>query len=209
MPLGVTYSADWLEWSGLPTALNELRQGGWSVFKKIVELDCRTNRRPDTVEITVGELSERVGFTVEKTEKIILALRKRKYLRCYLPDHAEEPALFEIRTPVRTPIAAEEVPARVSDPLLRDPSNYRYAWELEDAEPDIIKVQEVADLYMNHMSQKMNSFILEQIEITARRFELEKIRRTIERAARHEIRAMGWVLKELIREQKKADAKAK
>jgi hypothetical protein len=57
------------------------------------------------------------------------------------------------------------------------------------------------------MSQKVNSFILEQIEIVAGRFETEAIQRTIDRAANHDIRSFGWVLKELIREQGKKAGK--
>ncbi len=49
----------------------------------------------------------------------------------------------------------------------------------------------------------MNSVILEQIEIAARRFQAEELRLAIDRAARHEIRSMTWVLKELIRDHQK------
>ena len=46
----------------------------------------------------------------------------------------------------------------------------------------------------------MNSFIVEQIEILAQRFPFDAIQRTIERAARYELRNIGWVAKELIRD---------
>ena len=199
---------EWLEWSGLPGRLNELRTGGWLVFKKLVELDCRAHRQPGTVEVSLVELGQRCGLSPEKAGRIIEVLRRRKYLRCYVPDHPEEEGLFEIRTPINTPVAPEEVARRVTDPHLRDAAGYRYAHPAEQIPLDEKKVQETVDCYLNTLSQKMNSFILDQIEIAARRFPLEAIRHTIERADRHNIRSMGWVLQQLIRDEvKKKKAK--
>lgn len=201
--------AEWLEWSGLPLELNKVRSGGWTVFKKIVDLDCRAHRCPGTIEISFEMLGDRCGFEPDTTLKIVEALRKKKYLRCYLPDNFEEPALLEIRTPLKTPRSPEEVARRVDDPHLRDVSRYRYASEEPERSADEAKIQEVVDLYFNHLSQKMNSFIVEQIEIVARRFEIDEIRHTMERAARHDLRSIGWVLKELIRDHAKKEKESR
>jgi hypothetical protein len=193
----------WLEWSGLPAALNAVRANAWLVFRTIVEIDCGASRRPATIEIPLAELAERCGLDAAVVAKAVDALRKKKYLRCFLPEHPEESALLEIRVPIATPLSPEEVARRIPDPVHRDPAQYRYAHEPDAPPADAAKVQEVVDLYLNRISQKMNSFILEQIEIVAGRFEMEDIQRTIDRAARHEIRHFGWVLKELVREQGK------
>lgn len=195
--------AEWLEWSGLPAELNKIRAGGWVVFKKLVEIDCRANEFPGDIEVSLMELGERCGLEAEVAGKIIEALRKKKYLRCYLPDTADEAALIEIKLPVATPLKPAEVARRIRDPHLRDASAYRYAESRAELSTDIQKIQLVIDLYLNHLSQKMNAFILEQIEIVARRFEIEPIREMIERAEKHNMRNIGWVLKELIREQSK------
>jgi hypothetical protein len=203
--------AEWLEWSGLPLELNKVRQGGWPVFQKLVELDCQAHAFPGTVEISLAELGERCGYPTETLEKIIEALRKKKYLRCFIPDNTDEKGLFEIRVPLKTPLTPEAVAERIPNPRLHQPSDYRYltAHREEDEVQTVSKVQEVVDLYFNHLSQKMNAYILEQIEIAARRFSMESIRLTIERAERHEIRTMGWVLKELIRDHTKQQKKKK
>ena len=108
--------AEWLEWSGLPAALNAARANGWLVFKKLVDLDCRAARRPGIVEISIGELAERCGLTPETTEKVIEALRKKKYLRCFVPEHPEETALIDVPagTPLKTLIPGIEVLGVVS-----------------------------------------------------------------------------------------------
>lgn len=195
---------EWLEWSGLPAELNKVKSGAWPVFKKLVELDVRAHRVPGTVEVSLGELGERCGLPAESVAKVVEALRRKQYIRCFIPDSEEEEGLFEIRLPLRTPLPAEEVAQRIPDPHLRDSSAYRYTRENSEETVNEKKVQEAVDLYFNLLSGKMNTFILDQIEIAASRFALDEIRLTMERAARHNVRDMGWVIKELIRDHTKA-----
>lgn len=197
-------TARWLEFSGLPAQLNGVRQYGWPVFRFLVELDCRANRNPDAVEISLGEMGERLGLDWEKVAKIIEALQKKKVLAAFVPDNPEEAGLFQVRTPLKTPREAEEVARETRDPALRDPTAYRYVKEEQDREAVERKTQRVIDLYLNKLSQKLNSFIVDEIEILAQRFPLEAIERTIDRAARHDIRSIGWVARELIRDTTKS-----
>jgi hypothetical protein len=67
-------------------------------------------------------------------------------------------------------------------------------------------VQRIIDHYLNVLSQKMNSFIVDEIEVLAERFTLEAIERTIDRGAKHEIQSIGWVARELIRDAKRPPA---
>ncbi len=200
---GARASADWLELSGLPEQLNAVRANGWLVFKTIVELDCRLNRQPDAVEISLDELGARCGLDWEKTAKVVLALQKKKYLACFVPDNPDEEGLFQVRVPVRTPRSADEVAMTATDPYLRDATTFRYVAKPVESSEQTEKVQKVLDLYLNQLSQKVNSFIVDQVEVIAQRFPIEAIERTIERAARHEIRSIGWVAKELIRDAAK------
>lgn len=197
-------TARWLEISGLPAQLNGYRQYGWPVFRFLVELDCHANRKPDAVEISLGEMAERLGLEWEKIAKIIEILQKKKVLAAFLPDNPDEPGLYQIRTPLKTPRPPEVVARETRDPALRDPTSYRYLKEEEDREAADRKTQRVVDLYLNKLSQKLNSFIVDEIEILAQRFPLDAIERTIDRAARHDIRSIGWVARELIRDTSKS-----
>jgi DNA-binding Lrp family transcriptional regulator len=196
----------WLEWSGLPKALNRARANGWLVFKTLAEMDCRANARPGAIEISMNDLAERCGLEADAALKIVEALRKKKLLRCYLPDHFDEEALIEIVVPLATPIPSDEVARRAEEPALRDARAHRYARPAQAPPPDAAKIQAVVDLYLNRVSQKMNAFILEHLQMIAERFDMEAIERTIERAAKHEVRSIGWVFKELIRERGQARA---
>ncbi len=196
-------TARWLEFSGLPAQLNGFRQYGWSVFRMLVELDCRANRTPDAVEISLGELAERLGLDWEKVGKIVEMLQKKKVVAAFLPDNPDEPGLFQVRTPLTVPKPAEDIAREARDPSLRDPTAFRYVKSEEDRGVIERKTQRIIDLYLNKLSQKLNSFIVDEIEILAQRFPLEAIELTIDRAAKHEIRSIGWVARELIRDTSK------
>lgn len=196
-------SAQWLELSGLPAELNKVRANGWLVFKTLVEMDCRAHRQPEAVEASLEELARRCGLDWERVGKILEALCKKKALACFVPDNPDEEGLYQIRVPVKTPKSAEETALEATDPQLRDASLFRYVDEEEDSDEMMKKTQKIVDVYLNKLSHKVNSFIVGEIEILARRFPMDKIELTMDRAARHEIRSIGWVVKELIRDSRK------
>ncbi|MCL5269252.1 MAG: hypothetical protein M1457_01540 [bacterium] len=198
--------AEWLEWSGLPAALNALRMGAWSVFRKLVDLDCAANRFPGTVEVSADERARRCGLASEAVVRILELLRRKHYVRAFIPEQSGEAGLYEIAVPLATPLAADAVAAAARDPHLGAPSAWRYLRPADAAPADPDGMREVIDLYLNHMSSSLNTFDVEQIELAVRRFPLEAIRETIRRAAEHRIRAMSWVVKDLIRAQAKATA---
>jgi len=200
-------TSQWLELSGLPAELNKLRMNGWLVFQKIVELDCRRNRHPGMVEISLGELAARCGLEWEKLAAVIEVLAKKKYLACFLPDNPDEPGLFQVRAPLRTPLTADQVAETTTDPLLRDVTTYRYLTPPAEDDELTRRFQRVVDLYLNTLSQNMTSSIVDQIEVLTRRFPYEAIEKAMQRAAKHEIRTIGWVGKELIRDESRKKQK--
>lgn len=195
--------ARWIQWSGLPVELNRVRAHGWIVFKTLMELDCLANRQPDAVECSLEDLGVMCGLDWEKAAKVVEALRKKKYLAAFVPDNPDEPGLYKIRAPIKTPLTPEQVALATTDPHLRDPTRYRYATEPKKQGENVEKIQRVVDLYLNKLSHRVNSFIVDEIEVLVERFPMDKIEQTIDRAARHEIRSIGWVVKELIRDTSK------
>ena len=198
----------WIQFSGLPAALNKAKANGWLVFKTLIELDTRRGGAAAGFEVLLADLAERCGLEPEPLTKILEILRKRKVIKLYLPESADEPAFVAIAAPLPTPIPPREVAARIDDPHARDPAAWRYA-AAPAAAQDETAIQHVVDLYLNHLSQRVNAFVLEQIDVAVARFPLPEIERMIERAARHNVRTMGWVIKELIREERAKRAEKK
>lgn len=200
----------WLELSGLPGHLNQVAKKpfAWIVFRKIVELDMALHpHQPGLVEVSVAELAERTGLEPDKVPVAIKAARKAAVLRAFLPDNEEEPGLFEVLTPIPTPRSADEVRARHADLFLECPWPPRYATAVVRQEAGTPmdrtqKIKVVVDHYLNTFSMKMNSIILDELQIIADRYELDLIVKVFERARKREATSLGWVLTEIRRETK-------
>jgi hypothetical protein len=201
----------WLEYSGLPVHLNQKARGaGWLVFKKIVELDCDQNENPGIVEISLEELAARTGLEANVVERAIKKLKREKLVGCFLPDNAEEVALLRINVPIKTAISPEEIRKKYGEIFPPGRDFFRYVDKHVDEadEEQDAALKEIVDLYFNALGLRMNAFILDELRIIRRRFDLDRIRKVFERAKRLHIRTLRWVVRELLREQKK-DAKRK
>lgn len=202
----------WLERSGLPRALNESCKSplAWTVFKKIVELDCASNRQsPGLVEVSLERLGELTGLPPAKVEQNAKKLRKAGFLRAFLPDNEEEDALFQVAAPLQTPVSWEELRKTTPEWFEFADWQFRYATETPEdipvrpdekqvADP---KLREVVDLYFDNVSMKMNSMILDQLVLISRRFDIALIRRVFAKARQREVQGLSWILSEARREQ--------
>jgi hypothetical protein len=196
----------WLEYSGLPAWLNaRARSGSWSVFKKIVELDCQRNAIADIVEAAPSELAEWTGLKAETVVRILEKMRRKKVIACFVGEHPDEPALLQVQIPLKTPRAPGDVLRASGKAFFRPGMRLRYAYPQEEPPGDQTRLQEVVDLYFNNIGMKMNSFVLDELRLVARRFSLESIRRVFGRAALNEVRELGWVVRELIKESRPAE----
>jgi hypothetical protein len=114
-----------------------VRIGAWTVFRKIVELDCERSRRPDTVEIPLDRLAERCGLKTSTCRRILEGLRRERTLIMFLPEVEEEEALFQIRVPLQTPVPFDQVARDHRELRLLEPAgNDRYAHEEAPADPE-------------------------------------------------------------------------
>jgi hypothetical protein len=198
----------WLQYSGLPQWLNdEVHKHAWLVFKTVVELDCARNITPATLEIAPAEIARYCGLDPKSLLRILEGLRKKKCLALFLPEHPEETALIEVKTPLPTPRplgdVLQEFPFNCQDAEIQ----YRYA--TQDALPEKVvsggkkELQRVVDLYLNTVGFKMNTFILDELRLLCQRFAMEDVEKAFTRAEKNDIRSLGWVVRELCRVHKK------
>lgn len=214
----------WIERSGLPAHMNAACKSphAWAVFRKIVELDIARNPdAPGTVEIGIAALGDLVGLDAAKTRQALVKLRKSGALRSFLPDNDEEEALFQPIAPMPTPISWEALRAGDRDLARAGDEAFRYARaaadappsdaEPQDAEPqdDDPKLREVANLYLDNVSMKLNAFVLDELRLIAARFDMALVRKVFLRAKAKEIGTLGWILKEIRRESEIKEKVAK
>jgi hypothetical protein len=195
-----TWSPAWLELSGLPEWLNaRVRQGAWSVFKKLVESDCEVNYHPDPFEIPVSDLARRTGLKVAAVERILAGLRKKRLISCFIPEHPDENLLCQIATPLPLPEPRDAVLARLPRAMQRD--ELRYLDRVVPSEDSEAMLREIVDNYLNTVSQKMNAIILDELRLLAVRFPRDRIRRMFARARHAGMDSLTWVTHQLIREE--------
>ena len=199
----------WLELSGLPEFLSErVRKEAWTVFKKIVELDCAVNLEPGVVEASIDELALRTGLPADVIGRCLAALRKKKFLACFIPDNTEEKALIRIIIPLKTPIPPKELKNKRTDIFPPGLDFFRYVDQPPPSVENDPILSEIVDLYFNAIGLKMNFFILDELCLMRQRFELSEIKKAFEAAKRYEVKSLRWVMHQLVAGIKK-DGKRK
>ena len=174
----VAESPLWLEIAGYPEYLTEkIRQGAWPVFKKLIETDSATNERPGVFTISLKAIAKGSGVEIKVASRVIEALRKEKILRCYLPEHEEEDAMFQFLTPFEPPMEAEKIRQKMRERPGHKPERLRYLDEFAAHGPIAEnQVQQVVDAYLDTFGMRLNSFVLDELSLLAGRFSLEAIR---------------------------------
>jgi hypothetical protein len=205
----VAESPLWLEVAGYPEYLNgKIRAGAWSVFKKLVELDCEDNARPDVFTASIGLIAERTGLDGKIVTRVVKALRKEQMLRFFLPEHDDEPAMFQFITPFQPPAPVETIRERLAAMAVSKAERLRYIdelpWRGPAADSD---VKEVVDAYLDTFGLRLNSFTLDELALLAGRFALEEIRAAFERAIQMQRPSLRWAIQDLVQRKKKAQSK--
>ncbi len=201
----------WLEYSGLPAVLNkEVHKAGWSVFKKLVELDCQHNFTPDVFEASVAEISRAVGLEPEVVERILVKLRRKKYIVCYLPESHTEAGLFKINSPLPTPLSPKKVKLKYPDIFPPGRDFFRYADKhVIETEGDDPRLQELIDIYLNTIGLKINVFVIEELRLLKERFDFNKIKTIFAQARERRIKSLRWIIRRLLAESEKANVSKK
>jgi hypothetical protein len=159
------------------------------------------------VEISLLEIETLTGLTSAQSNAAARKLRKAGLLRYFVPDNEEEPALFQIITPLHTPLPWTEV--REREPALQTAPDHSFRYAKETAEalpPDADspkaddRVREVTDLYLDLVSMKLNTFVLDEIRLIALRYDIGLVRKVFARARQKEVQSLAWILKEVRRE---------
>lgn len=193
------WAPEWLELSGLPEWLNtKVRQGAWTVFRKLVETDCQANFKPAPFEISITDLARRTGLKVEIVERILKALHKKRVVSSFIPDHPDERALCQISTPIPLPASRDKILAALPREMVRE--ELRYLDRVEPTGDSDAVMREIVDAYMNLVSHKMNPIILDELRLLSLRFSKERLRRAFSRAKYVGVDSLSWVTRELIRE---------
>lgn len=199
----------WLEVAGYPVYLNKkIRKEAWPVFKKLVELDCAANARPDVFSAPLAAVAEGAGVDAKVIPRIVDGLRKEKMIRAYLPEDEGEEAMFQFLTPFHPPMDAEEVRDRMKERVGQRADRLRYLDDLPARGPvaDSL-VQQVVDAYLDTFGLKINSFVLDELALVAARFPVEWARDAFSRAVQTKSPSLRAAIHDLTARKRRAREK--
>ncbi|HOT75438.1 MAG TPA: helix-turn-helix domain-containing protein [Candidatus Wallbacteria bacterium] len=103
----------WIEYSGLPGYLNsKYGVATWLVMKKIIELDCLENEKAGVFfDFRIDELHEITGLTRQTLHKVLVILKKEKYIDFLTIKGKNSITKFKVLTPLKTPKSIYDIPA--------------------------------------------------------------------------------------------------
>jgi hypothetical protein len=142
-------------------------------------------------------------------------LRRKKCIALFLPEHADETALIEVKVPLPTPRSPEEIREEFPFNRLAAGVRLRYAGkgEAEGNEgPSAGRgdgLERVIDLYFNIVGFKMNNFILDELRLLCQRFSRDEVEKAFARAKKNDIRSLSWIAKDLYRSSSRRRGGAK
>jgi hypothetical protein len=193
-------SPRWLEYSGLPEYLRELTGAyGWTLFKKIIELDCFQNYNPDTVKVTIKELCRTSGVPSDEARELLEKLVELEYIKAFIPDSDEEETWINIVIPINTPRKPEEIKKEYGGlrGLEDKTTELRYTVKVEKEESPEEVFNEVQHLYFTICGSRINQFVLEDLQELAREFSIEEIRSEFGRAKKRKNKALKGIIRKL------------
>ncbi|MBI1290593.1 hypothetical protein GC173_05040 [bacterium] len=205
----------WIFLGGLPIHLLERGKSPapWLLLRTVIEIDQEQHPlAPGLVELPLRQLCERAGLNAQLLEKGLKVLRKEGLVRAFVPEHEEETALFQILTPLATPIPLDQIAN--AHPELSQSTHWppRYSTPAQPDGEDLAasrlkKINRVVELYLDVFSMRMNNLVLEELQLIASRYELPLVEKVFQRARQAESRSLGWIVSE-IRKETKLAAKA-
>jgi len=191
-------SPRWIDFSGLPEELNtKASPHGWATFKRLLELDCLQNpESPDIIREPVDKLAQSLGLPSVLIRQILESLIDLALVKAYLPTQDMEEALFQIRTPLPTPISWKDIPIDDGGQLGADsPLRLRYTQVADENMEETPKIRQILHWYTELCGLKLNTQITEDLMEIEKQFELEEIRNAFETAKRNKRRSLRSVFK--------------
>lgn len=99
----------WLEFSGLPSLLNQkFGPEAWPIFKKLIELDFELGKPSDRqIPLDFSEIAERTGYDSGLVGNLVNKLASTAYISL---NNSGNRLFFNISTPIRTPKLILDIP---------------------------------------------------------------------------------------------------
>ncbi len=195
------YCPSWVEESGLPEEIS--RKGGpetWTVFKKLLEIDCQRSLVPDWFSVDFVELSRWTGVPKDRIPAILRLLTKTGRIVTQVIDDFSR---VRISVPLETPKDTESIRRRLRRRgIAAEHLRLRY---LDGSDPEE-RYGEVLALYQSVYGARMNVQIAEDLRIIAETFEWPAVEEAFRMASEHRNWTLTGIINHLYKELRHGSA---
>jgi len=200
------YSPRWLDESGLPEETVRLvGEGGWSILKKLVELETEQNFFPDWFLVSRQDLARWTGLLPGRIDEIIECLEERGYLERQEGVSPGGLERFRFLQPLLNDDEAKEIRARLK---ARGYSGVKtLTLRYVDCMPAKEKFKTVRQLYEQVFGLRMNSRIADDLREITERFDLALIINGFEEMCRKPNKSLATLITALYRGERNAEKK--
>lgn len=182
-PLWVSFPR-WIELSGLPQWLNrEVDPLAWLVFRKLVELECDANLTPDWFSVSMTQLSELSGISVDGLLNILTKLEHGGWI-----DQAnteQEVRQLKIASPLWIPKTEDEIRTEIG--------GGNFIFRYMDDLGALTQVEKVIFLYQMLFGARFTPRIVEDLEEIANTYPMGVIYDTFKEAYHKKVKSLSWV----------------
>lgn len=199
-------SPRWLEESGLPEEIvSRVGEAGWSVLKKLFELETEQNFFPDWFLVSREDLVRWTGALSGRIDEVIECLQQEGYLEIkegVTPGGLER---FRFMEPLLSDEEAEQTKARLKARGYVGVAHL--ALRYVDAMPAKDKFRSVRHLYEQVFGLRMNTRIADDLREITERFDLALILNAFEEMRRKPNKSLSGLITALYRGERHEEHK--
>ncbi|MDP8245986.1 MAG: hypothetical protein P9L94_18025 [Candidatus Hinthialibacter antarcticus] len=181
----------WIESSGLPKVMrNQLGLECWTLFRKLIAMECDANLTPDWFECDLPSLSQQTGLTQDEIRDALIRLEKADYIA----RHEAEATVQQVRilSPLPLPYGLDALRAQTAGP-----HGGRFALRYAEPIDQLDKAQRVVFLYQMVFGPRFTPRIVEDLEEISNCYDMAVIYDVFSEAHRRNAKHFSWIKSKL------------
>lgn len=181
----------WIESSGLPTMIrNQLGLECWTLFRKLIAMECDANLTPDWFEFELITLSQQTGLTQNEVRDTLISLEEAKLIERHEADDTIQQA--RILSPLPLTDDLDTLRAQIAGP-----HGGRFALRYAESIDQLDKTQRVVFLYQMVFGPRFTPRIVEDLEEISNCYDMAVIYDVFSEAHRRNAKQFSWIKSKL------------
>lgn len=179
----------WIQESSIPLILStEIGLEAWTVFRKLVELDCEENLTPDWFSFRIDDIRRWTGISLELIVSVLSTLEYKKWIERINKELDVQSA--RIACPLPVEIDDDAVRQQLTGIKMK---GGRFVLRYRDDLGMLEKVERVIYLYQMLFGARFSPRIVDDLEEIANLFPMELIYQLFQEAFQKNAKSLSWI----------------